>query len=488
MYSKRRFTGKAAVLLAGPISLGAVCAAALGADETPVSSMPYEASLMIIAVTGIVLLGILVTRVLLRLRVIKNLAWMMPIMGALAGAAWAEMLLARYQGVDNLRSLVRFLFLFMLFVSMLYVLARLVLPSAARRTRAGVPSLIRNLAVLVLALLGLFILLMWSFPKLSLTPVFVTSGVASIIIGLAVQDLLSNLVAGVVLSVERPFEVGQWIQIGDAEGEVVEVGWRATRIRNRQNDYLEVPNNVIARERLVNFDLPTPLHLRRISVGVTYDTPPGLAVQALLEAASKVQGVLPGPPPDAYFKDYQDFSLLYELRVWIDNYASAPAIESDVRKEIWYAFKRQGITIPFPIRDVNLRQVVEQPLKAHARLVAGAGLPRGTMFDLEEGRLTIGRDPANRICINDQHVSNEHAIIEWQDNRFLLRDLGSRHGTVLNGDRVQSAYLEQGDEITVGPVTLVYESNLVPASASVRHAAVRKAPAGDGPGGPPASA
>jgi len=285
--------------------------------------------------------------------------------------------------------------------------------------------------------------------------------------------------------------VGEWIQLGDVEGEVVDINWRATYLRTRENDYVELPNSYIARERLVNFDRPTPTHLLRIRVGVSYETPPGLAVSALLEAGSRVEGVLASPPCEVYFKDFHDSALLYELRAWVDNYGSSHAIESELRREIWYAFKRHAITIAFPQRDVNLRQVVEPPTRRHGRLIAAAGLPHGARFELMEERVTIGRDTRCRICLNDPHVSNDHAVIERREGGFLLRDLESRHGTLVNGAPTTSAVLQQGDEIRIGPFALIFESNVAPASMQYVPPSGGGAPAGGSPpvdGSPPAEA
>jgi len=452
-------------------ALGGV-AAAFAQEETASSGnsstevFSREPSLMILIVAGILVAVFLVTRLLLRLKVIKNAIWTLPILVLLSGAGWGVLALLRVEGVENLYRLVRLLFLFMVFLGVLVVLARLAMPSEAQRTRAGSTRLIQNLAVLLLAILGFFILLMWSFPGLPLTPVFVTSGAVSIIIGLAVQDHLGNLLAGVVLSFDQPFQIGDWVQIGEIEGQVTEIGWRATRLRTRNHIQAEFPNHMIAKERVLNFERPTGYYLMKILVGVTYETPPGLVVHALLEAAARTEGVRTSPASEVHFKDYQDSCLLYEARMFIDNFGSRPAIESDARKEIWYAFKRHGITIPFPQRDVNFRQIVEPPQALRGRLVALAGMPRGTTFELGAEPLTIGREPSNRVCITDPHVSGEHAVLEVKGDQAVLRDLKSRSGTHVNGAPITCAVLHPGDEIRVGAVTLVFETNLRAAQAT----------------------
>lgn len=432
------------------------------ASKIPVS--PYEPGLMLLAVTGIIILGMAIMRVLRSMRLIQRMAWILPVLIFLTFGLWMFLRIGRFADVPNLISLIGFLLAFLIFISVLLPVARWVVPAREQQTRGGMPVLLRGMAVVVLAFVGLFVLLSWAFPSLNFTPVFVTSGVVSIVLGLALQELLGNLMAGIVMSVERPFKIGDWIRVGQTEGEVLEQTWRATLVRTRENDCVLIPNNLAAREVLVNHDRPSSDFLVKIHVGVAYNTPCGTAIEALLDAASKVEEALKTPAPEVYLKDFQDSAILYELRIWIDNYGSLHAIESEIRKQIWYAFKRHGVTIAFPQRDVNLHQVVEQPMETLHRLVITGGPLRGTMFPLGQTPVTIGRATENSIVVADPHVSNRHATVEPHEAGFRLRDLGSRYGTHLNGKLIESAQLAQGDEITIGPVALVFETHAAPRS------------------------
>jgi len=441
------------------------------------SLTPYEPGLMLLVVAGILVAGAGIVRAFFALKLIKRYEWILPVLIFLTGALWLFLRVGQFLDVPNLSALVGFMLSFLVFLAVLIPAARWVLPSRAMLTRGGVPVLLRWMAVVVLAAVGMFVLLSWAFPGLNFTPVFITSGVVSIVLGLALQDLLGNLMAGIVMSVERPFKIGDWIRIGSIEGAVVEQTWRTTLIRTREDDHVLVPNNLAAREVMVNYDRPTPNHLVKICVGVAYDTPCGVAIDALLDAAAKVEEVLRTPAPMVCLKDFQDSAVLYELRVWIDNYGSLHGIESEVRKQIWYAFKRHGVSIPFPQRDVNLRQVVDPQRETCCRLVVTGGPLRGTMVALDKGATAIGRAADNKIIIADQHVSSHHAVIESEKGGgHRLRDLGSRYGTMLNGQLVESAQLAQGDEIRIGPVALVYEAHAAPPSVRAERRVVLSPP------------
>ncbi len=115
-----------------------------------------------------------------------------------------------------------------------------------------------------------FILLKVLFPTLDLAPIIATSAVGSLVLGLALQPLLTNLFAGIVISLERPFRLDDWIKVADIEGRVVEVTWRTTHVRTRENDNLIIPNAKIAEENVVNYHYPNPMHEAQIVIGVDY--------------------------------------------------------------------------------------------------------------------------------------------------------------------------------------------------------------------------
>src|SRR4030095_9194813 len=111
-------------------------------------------------------------------------------------------------------------------------------------------------------------------------------------LGLALQPILGNFFAGLVISLEKPFRINDWIRVGDDEGRVVAITWRTTHLRPPHNDNIVIPNGKIADERVLNYYYPHPMHLERVYVGVHYKTPPYRAKRALLEAAVGVAGGL----------------------------------------------------------------------------------------------------------------------------------------------------------------------------------------------------
>jgi small-conductance mechanosensitive channel len=440
-------------------------AAAQSESVLPRVASPYEPGVIVLSALAILFLSGLLFRGLVRAGVVKSLVWLAPTVLAVSGVCFVGLHVADFRGFEHLYAFVRFMFLFAFFVAVLHPVANVLLPSRTLLTRGGVPPLLRGFAVTLLAVTGMMVLLSWSFPDVSFTPMFVTSGIVSVVVGLAVQDLLGNLLAGVVLSAERPFKVGDWVRIGAVEGAVTQITWRATQVRTREGDCIFIPNSATTKDLVTNYDRPTSLHKIHVPIGLAYETPCGVATAALLDAVRRVEGVKNTPEPRVLVKEFADSAVLYDLELWIDNYESLRVIESDTRREVWYSLKRHGLTIPFPQRDVYLQPVPNVPQEEHARLVSVSGPTRGVLYDLSKGAVTFGRNPDCTAVVSDPQVSGQHAAVERAGDDYRLRDLDSRHGTFLNGHKVTVAALSSGDRIRIGSVNLVFETYRAPVGA-----------------------
>ncbi len=313
-------------------------------------------------------------------------------------------------------------------------------------------------------LLAALVLLRVSFPNLNLGPLLATSAVTSLVLGLALQPILGNLFAGIVISLEKPFRLEDWIRVGDVEGRVVQMTWRTTHLRTRDNDTLVIPNGRIAEEHLVNFYYPNRMHLARVLVGVQYSTPPYRVRRALLECAAGIEGVLDKPSPDVFLKAFDSSAISYELRVWIADAAEAARIRSDVMARVWESFKRHGITIPFPIRTVEF---APRPHPAsHAgqqpggRLFVLEGASPGITIPLSDQPVVVGRSAQAGLHLDDAQASKEHARIEWTGSGYAIIDLGSSFGTWVNGVRVDRCDLNPLDRIMIGGSLLVMERDV----------------------------
>ena len=332
----------------------------------------------------------------------------------------------------------------------------------SRQRDIHLPPLLRNVILAATYLTILLVALKVAVPGFSLSPLVLASGVLSLVVGLALQDVLSNLIAGITLSVEKPLRKDDWVSIEGQEGKVVEITWRTTKILTRQNDYVIFPNRIVAERELRNFIYPTRLHRPVVEVSLPYSTLPSIAEEALLEAAGKVPGVPKRPAPRVLLRSFGDSGITYGLVVTIDDYDNFRLIQSDIRKEIFYALKRFGVVIPFPIRTVYLhkgRAPSEEWKESYRhRLKALTGPVKGETFPLEGKAVKIGRGEDCEVDLHDPTVSKEHAKIDFKDGGYFVEDVGSKHGTFMNGKKVDGKRkLRSGDEVTIGESVLRFE-------------------------------
>jgi small-conductance mechanosensitive channel/CRP-like cAMP-binding protein len=218
------------------------------------------------------------------------------------------------------------------------------------------PALLDSVVSVILYGLGLGTTLHYVF-GIELTPFLATSAVVGAVVGLALQETLGNLFTGIALHTAAPFRVGDWARLGTHEGCVEQVSWRAVRLRTWNGDKLTVPNNEVARHAIENYSVPAEPHSRIVNIGVNYYTPPNKVISVLRKLLEQIPEVAPDPEPLIRVVAYLDFAIQYEIRYYLGRYEDYRTIEGEIYRLIWYHFRRHGIEIPFPVRNVYLHKV-----------------------------------------------------------------------------------------------------------------------------------
>lgn len=180
---------------------------------------------------------------------------------------------------------------------------------------------------------------------------------AALTFGLAfgLQEIFANFVSGLIILIERPIRVGDIITIGDVEGRVTKLRMRATTILDWDRREMLVPNKDFITNHVVNWTLSDPVTRVIIPVGIAYGSDTKRAREVLLRVASENQIVLNDPAPNAIFRGFGDSTLNFELRVFIANRDLWPEVMHTVHHSIDQAFRKEGIEIAFPQRDLHLR-------------------------------------------------------------------------------------------------------------------------------------
>lgn len=181
-------------------------------------------------------------------------------------------------------------------------------------------------------------------------------GIGGIAVALAGREALSNIIGTVMIILDRPFRLGDYIDLQDGErGAVAEVGLRSTRIRTRDDILVSIPNSVIANSKMINESAPVARSRIRIKVGVGYDSDLTQVEHVLLDVAEKNERVLSEPSPRIRFRSFGDSSLEFELLCWIALPAQRGRTTHELNWAIKEEFERRSIEIPFPQRDIHIR-------------------------------------------------------------------------------------------------------------------------------------
>jgi small-conductance mechanosensitive channel/CRP-like cAMP-binding protein len=211
------------------------------------------------------------------------------------------------------------------------------------------PKLLLDILRLILVLIGACFVVSGVWNQ-DLSGLLTALGVSSIVLGLALQNTLDNVMVGIAVLFERPFEVGDWITVGSLTGEVIEMNWRSVRVRTRARDLVIVPNSVIGKETLVNMSRPTKAHAESHVIGFAYEHPPNQVKRVLLAVVRNTRGVLAEPPPAIRVVNYGAYAIDYQIRFFVDDYARVNDINDEFMTRVWYASKRHGLQIPFPVQ------------------------------------------------------------------------------------------------------------------------------------------
>jgi small-conductance mechanosensitive channel len=177
-------------------------------------------------------------------------------------------------------------------------------------------------------------------------------------IGFGLQDIVKSFVAGLVLLIERPFQVGDRIEIEKTTAEVVEIRARATVLRTNDDVHLIVPNAKFITETVTNRTFGSPLYRCHVPVLVGLEADPSAVRAALLEAARRCEGILGDPPPAVRFREFGESALRFELQVWTDRMVHRPgALVSELNFLAHDTLRRNGVPLPSPRVDVHVGEV-----------------------------------------------------------------------------------------------------------------------------------
>ncbi len=202
----------------------------------------------------------------------------------------------------------------------------------------------------------LWILLIW---KVNLGPLFASAGIIGIAIALAAKDMLANFFGGISVFMDRSYKVGEYIVLDSGErGEVVAVGIRSTRIQTRDDVLVTIPNAHMANSKIINESAPQPRVRIRLDIRVAYGTDLDMVEDLLLQVADENNQVLKQPSPRLRLRTFGDSAVNFQLLLWIRDPREKGRQTHLLLKEVYRVFKENDVSIPFPQRDMYIRNQV----------------------------------------------------------------------------------------------------------------------------------
>jgi len=223
-----------------------------------------------------------------------------------------------------------------------------------------VPKLLKDVLGAVYYIIALFAIVAFVFEQ-PVTGLLATSGVVAVVLGFALQNTLSDVFSGIALNMEHPYRQGDWIRLDTGfEGEVVEINWRATHLRSREDTEIVQPNSGMATARIVNFHYPDRGYAFNVQVRVDYKVPPARVKSTLKAAAMACDRIKkhPGPIPRVF--SFEESFIMYDMKVWVSDFAQHPDHVDQLMTSIWEHMRWAGITAAFPQRDIHIFEEKER--------------------------------------------------------------------------------------------------------------------------------
>ncbi|MFY0253680.1 mechanosensitive ion channel family protein [Chitinophaga sp. 30R24] len=228
----------------------------------------------------------------------------------------------------------------------------------ARKTKFGSALLLLRLAVLAGG-----VLLAFAASGIPMDKLTIVIGALGVGIGFGLQNIVNNLVSGIILAFEKPIEVGDVIELGSRSGVVKEVGIRSSKISAYDGSEVIVPNGDLISQQLINWTRTNRSRRVTFAIGVAYGSDVKQVTDIIKSAFTDRKDVLTLPAPLVQLFEFGDNAVNFRVYFWIADLDNAGIIQSEVLSYIYNTLNKAGITLPYPQRDLHLRSIDESLLK-----------------------------------------------------------------------------------------------------------------------------
>ena len=264
------------------------------------------------------------------------------------------------QVIFYLLSILKIVLWMALVVGIVRYFRQLITRTIYRNSSPGeISSIIKTILSVVVYIVSFFIIFQSFFPNIQLAPLFTGSTIIGIVVGLALQDTLGNLFAGLALQADQPFQVGDVVTISTRGVGVVEaVSWRGVKIRTFNNRLLMISNSVLGKET-IEVAPKDNLNARTVWFNSLYSNSPARTIQAVRDAVRQVENVSSKIRPVVRIRNLGDNGIDWEVKYWLDDYTRQNDTDALIRLRIWYVFQREKIDFAFPTRTIHIEPKAE---------------------------------------------------------------------------------------------------------------------------------
>ena len=229
----------------------------------------------------------------------------------------------------------------------------------AKKTKSTIDDVLLPLFHKAAKVVFVIIGIMWTLKiwNVNITPYLAGAGIGGLVIGLALQDSLRNILGGINLLLDKNFELGDKIKLESGDvGEISDIGLRSTKITTYDHEVMYVPNGYLANTRILNYTHPTQKVRVKVEFGVEYGSDVKKVKKVVLEAVNTMKAVMDDPKPAVQFGEMADSSLNFKALFWVDSWKNAYKNKLKATELIYAALNKAGIGIPFPTRTIYMKQ------------------------------------------------------------------------------------------------------------------------------------
>ncbi len=305
------------------------------------------------------------------------------------------------------------------------------------------PKLLQNFIALISYILVVSFILGFIFNK-PVTSIIVSTGVFATIIGFAMKDLLADIINGISLSIERPYNIGDWIETENGKylGKVVDIKWRTTRLKSRNDSMIVIPNNRAGNMIIHNFSKPDKIYSNNYLVSINSTLPPRLVQRQLLLGLQNVKNIVKDPAPRAYLADGTSEPFRYSVRVWWKNYEFSYFGRDNLFKNVTESLNKVGIGQTAVDWQISKRGVIDEiEVKNVTNYDQVQKVDIFKSFDESEINLLISNSNVKTFQPNENIVTEN----EQGDSLFIILAGNARVSINKDNKQIKLGLLSSGD-------------------------------------------